>query len=326
MTTGAPMPDAGADVRHEALLYDTLDTFVAQVGVFLDDAHRVGDPVLVLVDQVKAEALRDHLGPLELVRYGDMASVGANPARVLPAWQAFVDEVARDHGRGSEPLGVRGVVEPAWPGRTRAELAECALHEALLNLVLAESARGHLLCPYDVANLDPHTVDDAVRHHPVLRTAEGVIVPSATYHGPEAAMAMFAEPLEPPPEGVGTVEFEGASLVGLRHYVHTEALGSGLSPDRADDITLAVDEIATNSVVHGGGRGVLRVWLDGRTFVCEVSDAGRLAHPLVGRHRPPPTHEGGRGLWMANHLCDLVQLRSPASGTVARLHMHIPSS
>ena len=36
---------------------------------------------------------RSDLGPQEAsVRYADMAEVGANPARIIPAWRDFVDE------------------------------------------------------------------------------------------------------------------------------------------------------------------------------------------------------------------------------------------
>jgi anti-sigma regulatory factor (Ser/Thr protein kinase) len=34
---------------------------------------------------------------------------------------------------------------------------------------------------------------------------------------------------------------------------------------------------------------------------------------------PPLSDEGGRGLWLANQLCDLVQIRSGENGTVVRL-------
>ena len=33
---------------------------------------------------------------------------------------------------------------------------------------------------------------------------------------------------------------------------------------------------------------------------------------------------GGRGLWIANQLCDLVQVRSGAAGTTVRLHARLP--
>lgn len=325
--TDASTPDVRAGVRHEALLYATFDAFVEQVGAFVDDGDRAGEPVLVLVDRQKADALREHLGRRELVHYGNITTVGANPARLLPTWQSFVNDVTGGQSAGPASVAgvpARGVGEPAWPGRTPAELAECALHEALMNLALANSGSGHLLCPYDAAQLDPGTVEAAAHLHPVLRTVEGAVVPNARYLGSEAALAMFAEPLEPPPDGVVALDFEAASLVGLRHHVHAEARRLGLGLDRADDLALAVDEVASNSVSHGGGRGVLRVWLDGRILVCEVTDAGRLPHPLVGRHRPLPTQEGGWGLLIANQLCDLVQVRSPSSGAVARLHMHLP--
>jgi hypothetical protein len=57
--------------------------------------------------------------------------------------------------------------------------------------------------------------------------------------------------------------------------------------------------------------------------ICEISDAGSIADPLVGRENPPVDRLGGRGLWMANQLCDLVQVRSGAFGTVVRLHVHL---
>ena len=84
---------------------------------------------------------------------------------------------------------------------------------------------------------------------------------------------------------------------------------------------LAVNEILTNSVRHGGGTGVLRIWQDDETLVCEVRDGGRIDDPLADRRRPRPDQTGGRGLWIANQLCDLVQLRSLADGSVVRVSM-----
>jgi anti-sigma regulatory factor (Ser/Thr protein kinase) len=83
---------------------------------------------------------------------------------------------------------------------------------------------------------------------------------------------------------------------------------------------LAVHEIAANSIRHGGGRGTLRVWRDGGSLVCEIRDRGHIRDPLVGRTRPLPNATGGRGLWIANQICDLVQIRSTAAGTVVRVH------
>ena len=87
------------------------------------------------------------------------------------------------------------------------------------------------------------------------------------------------------------------------------------------DIVLAVHEIATNSIRYGGGTGDARVWRDDSTLVCEIRDRGHITDPLAGRRAPPGDAVGGRGIWIANHLADLVQLRSSSSGTIVRVHV-----
>jgi anti-sigma regulatory factor (Ser/Thr protein kinase) len=63
------------------------------------------------------------------------------------------------------------------------------------------------------------------------------------------------------------------------------------------------------------------MWSDPNALICEVRDAGGIVHPLAGRERPASGRPGGRGLWLINQLCDLVQARSFADGGVVRLHM-----
>ena len=58
-------------------------------------------------------------------------------------------------------------------------------------------------------------------------------------------------------------------------------------------------------------------------MLVEVADEGHIADPLAGRDRPPPDDLGGRGLYLVNQLCDLVQLRSSPDGSVVRIHMHL---
>ncbi len=84
---------------------------------------------------------------------------------------------------------------------------------------------------------------------------------------------------------------------------------------------LAVNELATNSIRHGGGSGVLRVWREPEVLICEVTDHGHFEDPLVGRRRPAGTQVGGYGLWLANQVCDLVQVRSGPEGSTVRVHM-----
>ena len=100
--------------------------------------------------------------------------------------------------------------------------------------------------------------------------------------------------------------------------VSEHATTAGLRPDRTTDLVLAVTEVATNSVRHGGGRGTLQMWHEDGAVICEITDGGHITDPLVGRRTPSLATDGGRGLWLANQLCDLIQVRSGPAGTTVR--------
>jgi hypothetical protein len=45
---------------------------------------------------------------------------------------------------------------------------------------------------------------------------------------------------------------------------------------------------------------------------------------LVGRVRPGTDACSGRGVWLVNQLCDLVQIRSAPGGSVVRVRKCLP--
>jgi anti-sigma regulatory factor (Ser/Thr protein kinase) len=95
-----------------------------------------------------------------------------------------------------------------------------------------------------------------------------------------------------------------------------------VAKDRVDDLVLVANELACNSIRHGGGTGTLRLWRESGELVFEVQDRGLVTDPLIGRRNPNPTTGGGAGLWIANQVCDLVQIRStPENGTTVRVHI-----
>jgi anti-sigma regulatory factor (Ser/Thr protein kinase) len=304
-----------ATFRHEALLYAGADGFLAGTVRFVRAAREAYEPVLAMVSGDKIELLREALGPDTAgVHFADVREVGSNPARIIPAWREFVEE----HGSAGRP--VCGIGEPIWADRSPAELVECQRHEALLNLAFADGSMMRLLCPYDTEALDPTVIAEARCSHPVI-VADGVECDSDDYHGIDVAAAPFAHPLSEPPADAAELAFAGDSLEELRQFVVGHAELAGLDSARRADLVLAVNEVATNSVLHGGGDGTLLVWSDGDTLVCDVRDSGCFDHPLAGRERPRPDRVGGHGLWLANQLCDLVQVRSLSTGTVVRLHL-----
>jgi anti-sigma regulatory factor (Ser/Thr protein kinase) len=303
--------------RHEALLYDGDDEFLAGVLPFVESALVAGDPVVVALDESKIELVRGALASdAAKVHFSDMREVGLNPARLIPAWREFTESRAASGGR------IWGVGEPIWAGRSEAELIECHRHEALLNLAFAGAGPLSFLCPYDGGALDAAVVAEAHRSHSVV-IQSGERRMSDEYRGLAAAAAPFADELPEPRGPVVQRSFGAGGLAALREYVARRARAAGLAPSRCDDLVLAVNEVASNSVRHGGGQGELRIWREHETLLCEVRDAGRLDDPLAGRRRPRAMEIGGHGLWIANQICDLVQLRSFADGCAVRIHMRV---
>jgi anti-sigma regulatory factor (Ser/Thr protein kinase) len=300
--------------RHEALFYDGGDEFLDGTVSFIREGVEAGESVLVAVAQPKIDALTAALaGDLEGVIFVDMPAIGINPARIIPIWRRFAGENA-DRGQG-----FRGIGEPAWPGRTAPELDECARHESLLNLAFDGGEPWRLLCPYDAARLPDDVLETAQRTHPVL-AGNGSAGRSGAYDTEMARRALEGE-LPAPGGVVEELAFDADGLAGVRRLVDARAHDAGLGPERAADLRLAVNELATNSVRHGGGGGTVRFWREGDELLCEVADPGRIRDPLTGRYSPTPAQLDGRGVWLANQLCDLVRLRSSEQGAVVRLHM-----
>jgi anti-sigma regulatory factor (Ser/Thr protein kinase) len=308
---------AATEFRHDALLYSGEEQFLDGALPFIHAGLAQDDHVLVVLDDAKVALVRSKLGrDADEVQFADMRDIGANPARLIPAWRQYID------AHGASGRNIRGLGEPIWEGRSGAELAECQRHEALLNLASADVSGLSLLCPYETGALGEDVVAGACRSHAAIVEC-GSRRPSHSYRGDDAASAPFDDPLAAPRAPARELAFGAADLAALRRLVAGRARAAGLDAVRGEDIVLAVNEIATNSIRHGGGRGTLRVWQEDAALICEVRDSGHLDDPLAGRRRPSSSDCGGRGLWLANQVCDLVQLRSFAHGTVVRLHVRV---
>jgi anti-sigma regulatory factor (Ser/Thr protein kinase) len=123
----------------------------------------------------------------------------------------------------------------------------------------------------------------------------------------------------PAPSGETVLDqrFDGDDLFALRSAIvaHAAAL---VDEDTAEEMVLVAHELVTNAVRHGGGTGRLRMWAAGGRLWCEVSDQGPgLADPaFAGTRLPDPTVPGGRGLWIARTMSDLIIGTGPGGTTV----------
>ena len=310
MKTNSYAPTEG--LAHYAFFYDTADQYVDVVSSFLEEGLRAGEPALVAVPRGNLELIGARLGSRNgTVRFRDMSVLGRNPSRIIPAVRRFTD--AHRGGR------TRFVGEPLWPGRSPAEIREATRHEALINAAFADVPTA-ILCPYHTAGLDRAVLAGAETTHPHL-LADGHTRVSPRYSGTAPALAIASERLPAAPVGAEEINFGAGDLPALRRLVRQRALSAGLAGERAEDLTIAVNEVATNTVSHTEAPGVLRMWPDGTAFVCEICDTGHIPDPLAGRRPASPSVNGGHGLRVVNQICDLVELRTGPWGTAIRMHM-----
>jgi anti-sigma regulatory factor (Ser/Thr protein kinase) len=120
--------------------------------------------------------------------------------------------------------------------------------------------------------------------------------------------------------------FGREDITQVRHQVAALLTDAGLTGDRLHGFVLAVNEVITNVVLHGGGQGRLVLRVDGGAAHCAVSDAGPgiPAHLRSAPVAPDTSEVGGRGIWLAYQLCDEVTMDSGEVGTTIGLQILLP--
>ncbi|MBN6055601.1 ATP-binding protein, partial [Nonomuraea sp. RK-328] len=119
--------------------------------------------------------------------------------------------------------------------------------------------------------------------------------------------------------------FTEADVAGARGAVERFALAHGLADERAVDLVLAANEAVVNAIAYADGRGVLRLWRDHDSVVCEIRDYGNgIATRTLDKEDPPPmTSAGGWGIWLMRRLADKVAITTGPDGTAVRIAMSL---
>lgn len=299
---------------HPALFYSDEESYIDGTVPFVVEGLASAEPVAIAVPSAKLTLLKEALsGFAHLVTFIDMTETGRNPGRIIPELRAFADR-----HRGP----VRIISEPVWHHRTDVEYPACTLHEALVNY--AFSGRDlSILCPYDMTVLGHDILADAEKTHPVVIDASGHR-PSDHFHPARVVVAAHSLPLPAPADAASTSVGAGA-MAAVRAFAREQAVKFGLSQARVDDFALAVTELATNSVRHGGGESTVRVWTERESIVCQVNDNGHITDVLAGRTPVHANDPGGRGLLLVNRLADLVRTQTTSSGTAIQVRFDLGS-
>jgi anti-sigma regulatory factor (Ser/Thr protein kinase) len=299
-------------------LHDSKVGYAQGCASFVRRGLTAGDPVLVAVPGGNARAIRERLGgDAGRVTFTDMAIAGRNPGRVIMALLGFAD---------SHPdRRVWVVSHSVWPARSSLEYSACVTQDALLNAAFAGRV-ATILCPYDRSRLPPAAIADALRTHPFLNDGTDTW-DSPHYADPFGAARLADLPLpEPPQQAHRFVVTRAEDLRRLRRAINDLPETTLLPAARVKQLTVAVNELASNSIEHGGGRATVAIWTEPGLFVCQLDDSGKFSNPMAGWMPPPKGSSRGRGLLIVHELSDLVRIHQRPGGTSIRLHINLIGS
>lgn len=296
---------SGAATGHRGLFHETA-TYGSDVELldlvvpFVEEGVAAGEPVLLALDEPKADLCRGALGPLPGVTYVGGAERDARPATTL---RTHLDAFSTLLGRGAAQVRVAGEVPHPGSG---SPWGPWARYEAAVNRAFADLPVWGL-CPYDTRTAPPEVLDDALCTHPFVASVAGHHRENDRYLAPEAFVGRLPGPALPatPPQ----VVLVDPSVGDARRAAGDGAVAAGLSFEGRDAVRLATSEVVTNALRHGEGPVRVEVWhAAGRTEVV-VSDAGPGPDdPLLGLLRPRRSpDQGGFGLWITHQLCDEVE-------------------
>jgi anti-sigma regulatory factor (Ser/Thr protein kinase) len=138
-----------------------------------------------------------------------------------------------------------------------------------------------------------------------------------------------AEPSRVPADAGALYEraFGRDHLGAVRTAVAHLAGAHGLTDRARFNFILVINELTTNVIRHGGGRGSVRLWRHRADLWCEVADTGPgfAAVPLHRMGEPVPGPRG-HGLWLTRHICADVHIDTGKDGTRILLRYPLPAS
>jgi len=302
-------------LQHAVGFYRSDTDLLAQLVPLVTAGLERGQPVAVALRPGTEEALYDVLGsPAGLILLTQPDGRDSSSGQTVAARRAReLRELSTATGGG--PVTVLSEHTSRLDGLDGGFWTEL---DAAVNIALAELPIT-LTCLFPELPLHPEILDGARRNHPLL------LVGGELRHNPEhrCPRDVLREWPTPTPVLLGPpdrrLSFGAWQLYEVRAAVEQAVLTAGYERPRAEDIVLAVNEVATNAVEHGATAAELCLWTGSDGFVCEVHDGGTLGDPLPGLRAPHPSEPRGRGVWIARQLCDSLHVWADRSGTHVRM-------
>lgn len=312
MSASAVAEDARFD--HDAFVYDSDDDYIASLAPMIVAALERGDDVHAVVPPRNEELLQRALPPSAAaqVKFVDAREWYRRPGTTITQYD---DVLTALEGRKAFVVG-----EVEF-GTTPREWAAWTRYESVLNGVLAHHT-AHVICPYDRRQLPPMVTEWAAQSHPHL-VGGSECLSNLGYVRPQDLLTLLPPEVEPPMRPADT-ELDAADVRTVRRAVASAARAARFTDDRAAQLVMAVNEVATNALVHGAGWCVVRLWSQRAELTCVVEDSGPgLDDPLAGYIRPEFGSPNGYGLWLARQSFDFCSFtRGRLGGLQVTLAAH----
>lgn len=307
---GVGSSDGGVLV-HRALLCRTPDDMIGGVAAFAREDVEAGERTMVLAAPRRLARVRRELGRDAPVRWVPNHLAGARPGIAFDDVRRFL---AARAGGGR----LRVAVDWDLGARTASERRAFMRWEAAATALLRHR-RVTVLCCHDAA--DPAVAAAARATHPEV-WSDGTWSTPARYRPPRLHLRECASPRPPPGEPMPLGD--PWDLGAVRERIVAAGAAAGVAPPVVADFAIAANEIAANALWHARGPRDARVGVTDGALVCEVRDGGPGLEPLLAHVPPLAGHGGGRGLWIAHQLADVVQVIPAGDGTRVRIEVAVP--
>jgi anti-sigma regulatory factor (Ser/Thr protein kinase) len=300
---------SGSGLRHEAVIVDGDEAFVARVAPFLRSGLAEG-PTIAVLSRHHWALLREELGSeAERIDYIDCNDFYTRPIDAIASYDATL---RRLNAAGSTSVRAVGEI-PLGP--TRSGWDDWMSYEAIVNRAFADRPL-HVLCVYD-PNTAPQPVLDAVwKTHPHMVGGGEHVGPH--YHEPHDVVTALA-PAPPRDVPLRTLALT-QDPTAFREQLSAELSGAAAPEAGVVNMLIAANEVFENALQHAGGPTALRAGRVDGWFVCEIADSGPgLADPLAGYVPPTPGEPSGEGLWISRQRVSRLELIATDPGLTVRL-------
>jgi anti-sigma regulatory factor (Ser/Thr protein kinase) len=317
---------SGAAYDHEGFFHDSAfyasDEEFRQIYVpFLLEGVEAEEPVFVLLEPKKSQLLHEAVGARKGTSYLPFAQLYERPVTTIGL---FHETVATEVAKGVEQI--RFIGEVPHPGMGAA-WDWWGQYESVCNHAFAELPIW-AICAYDTRTTAEPIIDEAIRAHPFIATPDGRHEHNPRYEDPSTFVRNrtcgYVDPLEKTPPAVELVDPTPRTA---RHAAIDVATRAALDHSDVDGLSLAVTEVVTNALLHGERPLRVRMWSNSTRVVVAVTDQGPgIPDPMTGFLPGPNDDIGGRGLWIANHVCSHVAMDYSPTGFTVRLVVGQPSA